>query len=197
MSRIVMRLSVAVVLLAFSLATADLSPAEISWASGPARTETLAVGPYIVDFNLYQDPPYVDTPQEVTVVPHDSSLQLQGHVTAEPGLGTDATPLRFNLTASGDTHGTLEGTIRMPVRGAWTIVIDLTGPEGSGTAQIAVTVAAPGAIPIWLGWLIGASPLALIAFWIWKQRRIKQVFLAKSIGASPDGLETNSRDRPA
>lgn len=186
MSRMVTRLSVAVVLLAFLLLTA-----ETAWASGPARTETLAAGPYIVDFNLYQDPPYVDTPQEVTVVPHDSSLRLQGYVTAEPGLGTDATPLRFNLTASGDTHGTLAGTIRMPVRGAWNIVIDLTGPQGTGTAQVAVTVAAPGAIPIWLGWLIGASPLALIALWIWRQRRNKQAFLAKSIGASLDELETS------
>lgn len=186
MSKMVMRLSAAAALLAFLLLSA-----ETTWASGPARTETLAVGPYIVDFNLYQDPPYVDTPQEVTVVPHNSSLQLQGYVIAEPGLGTDATPLRFNLTASGDTHGTLERTIRMPVRGAWNIVIDLTGPQGSGTAQVAVTVAAPGAIPIWLGWLIGASPLTLIVFWILRQHRYKQAFMAKSIGASLDALETN------
>ena len=186
MSRIVMGLSMAVALLAFFL-----GPAETAWASSRARMETLAIGPYIVDFILSQDPPYVDTPQKVTVVPHDSSLRLQGHVTVEPGLGTDATPLRFNLTASEETPGTLEGTIRMPVRGAWNIVIDLTGPQGSGTAQVAVTVAAPGAIPIWLGWLIGASPLTLIAFWIWRQRRSKQAFLAKSIGASLDALETN------
>ena len=186
MFKMIMRLSAAAALLAFLLLSA-----ETTWASGPARTETLAAGPYIVDFNLYQDPPYVDTPQEVTVVPHDSRLQLQGSVTAEPGLGTDATPLQFNLTASGDTSGTLEGTIRMPVRGAWNIVVDLTGPQGSGTAQVAVTVAAPGAIPIWLGWLIGASPLTLIAFWIWRQHRYKQPFMAKSVGVSLDALETN------
>lgn len=175
MYKILIRLSVAAVLLAVLLVTT-----EPAWAGGPARTETLAVGPYIIDFNLYQDPPYVDTPLEVTVVPHENSLQLHGQVVAEPGLGTDATPLRFNLAATEDSQGTLEGTIRMPVRGAWNLVIDLTGPEGSGTGQVAVTVAAPGALPFWLAWLIGASPLSLIAFWIWRQRRYKHALLAKT-----------------
>lgn len=186
MSRVARWLSVAAALLVFFLSTA-----ETAWASGPARTETLAIGPYIVDFNLYQDPPYVDTPLKVTVAPHNSSLRLQGYVTAEPGPGTDATPLRFSLAANGDTNGVLAGTIRMPVRGAWNIVINLTGADGPGTAQVAVTVAAPGAIPIWLGWLIGSSPLTLIAFWIWRQHRNKQSFLAKSIGASLDEREAN------
>jgi hypothetical protein len=162
-----------------------------AWTSGPARTETLAVGPYIIDFNLYQDPPYVDTPLQVTVVPHDSRLQLQGEVTAQPGLGTDATPLHFHLTATGNSQGTLQTTIQMPVRGAWNLVINLSGPEGAGTGQVAVTVAAPGAMPFWLGWLIGASPLALIAFWIWRQHRYKRALLAQAGEASLDEHETN------
>jgi hypothetical protein len=157
----------------------------IAQASGPARTQTLAVGPYIVDFNLYQDPPAVDTPLEVTVVPHTNGLRLQGQVIATPGLGTDATPLHFTLTANG-TEGTLETTIRMPVRGAWNLVINLTGPQGAGTGQIAVTVASPGAMPVWVAWLIGASPLTLIAFWIWRQRRYKRSLLANSGSATAE-----------
>jgi len=179
MRRIILSVgAVPVILTLFMLATGTARAS----GSAPASSETLAVGPYIIDFNLYQNPPYVNTSVEVTVVPHDSRLQLQGYVTVEPGLGTDAVPLRFNLTPLGDKTGTLKGTIHMPVQGAWNIVINLNGPQGMGTAREPVTVAAPGAIPIWLGWLIGASPLTLIAFWIWRQHRYKRVLLAQSPG---------------
>src|SRR5215471_15259095 len=96
MNQILSRIAGAIVLLTTLLLTTGTAS-----ANEPTRTQTLAVGPYIVDFNLSQDPPYVDTPLEVTVVPHTRGLQLQGQVTAEPGLGTDATPLHFKLTAAG------------------------------------------------------------------------------------------------
>lgn len=143
----------------------------------PASVQTLAAGPYIIDFDLYQNPPTVDTALKVAVVPHDRGLRLQGYVMVEPGLGTDATPQRFNLSATAATPGTLQATIHIPVRGAWDIVIALTGPQGQGVARVSVTVAAPGAIPVWLGWLIGASPLTLVAFWIWRQHRYKRSLL--------------------
>ncbi|HVU68182.1 MAG TPA: hypothetical protein VHD63_13670 [Ktedonobacteraceae bacterium] len=136
-----------------------------------ASTRTLAAGAYVVDVSLSQDPPQVDTPLEVIVVPHDKNLHLQGYLTVEPGLGTDATPQRFTLS---ENQGTLRSTIHIPVRGAWDIVVTLNGPQGQGTSKVAVTVAAPGAIPVWLGWLIGASPLVLVAFWIWRQHLYKR-----------------------
>lgn len=148
-----------------------------SGISAPASVQTLAAGPYVIDLDLYQNPPAVDTPLKVRVVPHDRSLRLQGYITAEPGLGTDATPLRFALSASGEADGSLQTSIHMPVRGAWNIVVTLNGPQGQGHSQIAVTVAAPGAIPVWLGWLIGASPLVLVAFWIWRQNHYKRSLL--------------------
>jgi len=99
---------------------------------------------------------------------------LQGYITAQPGLGTDATPLRFPLSATGGSRGALTAMIRMPVRGAWNLVVTLSGPQGQGVSQIAVTAAAPGAMPVWLAWLIGASPLALLTFWIWRQHLYKR-----------------------
>ena len=45
-----------------------------------------------------------------------------------PGLGTDAVELHSNLVSLDQTN-TLVGTIRMPVRGAWQIVIQLNGPR--------------------------------------------------------------------
>jgi hypothetical protein len=156
------------------LAVLLLTTAATTRADAPASTQTLAAGPYIIDFSLAQNPPPVDTPLVVTIVPQDHSLHLQGYITVKPGLGTDATPLRFNLSATSAANGALQGTIHMPVRGAWNIVITLSGPRGQGDSQVAVTAAAPGAIPVWLGWLIGASPLTLVAFWIWRQNRYKR-----------------------
>ena len=55
-----------------------INPAVALAGGGPAHTETLAAGPYVVDVNLYQDPPFTDQSVEVTVVPHDSRLRLTG-----------------------------------------------------------------------------------------------------------------------
>ena len=147
-------------------------------SGGPAHTETLMVGPYIIDVNLYQDPPMTDQSVKVTVVPHESSLHLTGSILMQPGLGTDAVELRSQLSPVGQT-GTLVGSVRMPVRGAWNIVVQLDGPQGVGQASFPITVAAPGAIPIWLGWLIALVPLLGVAWLIWHQRRYRQKLLAR------------------
>jgi hypothetical protein len=49
--------------------------------------------------------------------------------------------------------------------------VSLDGPQGPGTGSIVVTVSAPGAIPVWLGWLIGLSPLVGLAWFGLAQRR--------------------------
>ena len=151
---------------------------EVALASGgPAHTETLMAGPYIIDVNLYQDPPMTDQAVQVTVVPHDGGLHLSGRILEVPGLGTDAVELHAQLSPVGQS-GTLSGSIRMPVRGAWNIVVQLNGPQGTGQASFPITVAAPGAIPIWLGWLIGLTPLLGVAWLVWHQRRYRRKLLA-------------------
>jgi hypothetical protein len=153
-------------------------------ASGPAHTETLMAGPYLIDVNLYQYPPQTDQSDEVTVVPQQSNLHLSGLILMEPGLGTDAVELRSPLSPSGQS-GTLVGSIRMPVRGAWNIVIQLNGPQGAGQAGFPIVVAAPGAIPIWLGWLIALTPLLGIAWLVWHQRRYRKRLLARVSNPQP------------
>ncbi len=161
------------------IAVFALLPAD-AWASGgPARTVTLAAGPYIVDVNLYQDPPVTDQVVEVTVIPHDGSLRLSGSIFMVPGLGTDAVELHSQLSPMGQSN-TLVGTVRMPVRGAWQIMIQLNGQRGTGEASFAVTVAGPGAIPVWLGWLIALTPLLGVAWWLWQQRRYRLRLLAQA-----------------
>ena len=80
-------------LLLACIAVLALVPAVARASGGPARTVTLAAGPYIVDVNLYQDPPVTDQAVEVTVIPHDSSVRLSGRIFIVPGLGTDAVEL--------------------------------------------------------------------------------------------------------
>lgn len=156
-----------------------MMPAVALAGGGPAHTETLLAGPYIVDVNLYQDPPMTDQSVEVTVVPHDSNLRLSGSIYMLPGLGTDAVELRSQLTPLNQGN-TLAGAIRMPVRGAWTIMVRLDGPRGEGQASFPIVVAAPGAIPIWLGWLIALTPTLGIAWLIWQQFRYRRKLLARA-----------------
>lgn len=151
---------------------------EVAWANGPAHTETLQAGPYIVNVNLYQDPPMTDQAVEVTVVPQDIHVRLTGSINTIPGLGTDAVELHSRLTPL-DASGTLVGNIRMPVRGAWTIEVQLDGPQGAGQASFPITVAAPGAIPTWLGWLIGLIPMVGIGWLVWHQYRYRRRLLAR------------------
>ncbi len=148
-------------------------------SNGPALSETLAVGPYIVQVNLAQYPPVTDQSVQVTVIPQDHSVQLSGRLLMLPGLGTDAVTLHAQLSLLSPGNA-LVGSIRMPVRGAWQIAVQLTGPQGSGQASFPITVAAPGSIPIWLGWLIGVTPLLSIAFIVWHQRRYRKQLLAQS-----------------
>lgn len=166
------------ILIVASITVLALFPA-VALASGkPASTQTLVAGPYIIDVNLYQDPPVTDQSGEVTVVPHQASLRLSGRIDMVPGLGTDAVELHSNLQPLGQST-TLVGTLRMPVRGAWQIVIELNGPQGAGEASFPVRVAGPGAIPVWLGWLIALTPMVGIAWMVWHQFRYRKKLLVQ------------------
>ena len=152
----------------------------VAWASsGPAQTETLQVGPYVVNVNLAQYPPQTDQSDAVTVVPQNSSVHLSGRILMQPGLGTDAVELRSSLSPVGQSS-TLAGSIRMPVRGAWNIVVLLNGPQGQGQATFPIVVAAPGAMPIWLGWVIGLTPLLGVAWLVWHQLRYRRKLMVKT-----------------
>ncbi len=150
-----------------------LGAGSVRTGSAPAHRETLIAGPYIVDVALSQDPPFTDQPFEITVIPHDRHIKLSGLVVAQPGLGTDATNLQTKLTPSTSTRGAVSGWLHIPVRGAWQLVFHLDGPQGQSSADLAVTVGAPGAMPVWLAWCIAMIPLLFIAWWVYMQRRYR------------------------
>ena len=152
---------------------------------GPAFTQTVAAGPYILDVSLSSYPPFTEQNVTLTVTPHTRGLRLSGSAVVTPGLGTDAVPLSATFSAP-DANGALNAQIHMPVKGAWNIVVNLNGPRGAGTATIGIVVGAPGAIPIWMGWLIGLTPIYALIVLIWSQTRYRRA-LAAQLAASAAG----------
>jgi hypothetical protein len=146
-------------------------------AATPAYTATLIAGPYTIDVSLSQNPPFTDVPFEVIVGSHSGNQQFSGQVVAEPGLGTDAVSLRAQLLPLAGSVGKIGGSLHLPVRGAWQLVVNVNGAQGPGSASTDITVGAPGAIPPWLAWIIAATPLTLITLWVHRQRRYRHRLL--------------------
>lgn len=159
-----------------------LGAGNLQSASAPGQSQTLIAGPYIIDVILSKNPPFTDQPFEITVAPHSGTIALSGLVVAEPGLGTDATNLQTKLTPSTTTRGAISGWLHIPVRGAWQLVFHLDGPQGQASATLAVTVGAPGAMPVWLAWSIGMLPLLFIAWWVYRQRLYRGKLLREPTG---------------
>jgi len=150
----------------------------------PARSETLTAGPYVIVLNLFQDPPEVEQPLDVSIVCRDNA-HLSGQIIGIPGPGTDGVIVRAKLIPASQQPGTLVGAIHLPVRGAWHLVVELDGSRGHGMASLDVTVTAPNAIPTWLGWLIGLSPLVGCTWLAWQQWRYRRALLSKRHGSVP------------
>jgi len=62
------------------------------------------------------------------------------------------------------------------VQGAWRLEIEVNGAAGVGTVSLPIEVAGPPAIPIWLGWLIGLSPMLGLAWFAgWNRRYLRRL----------------------
>jgi len=152
------------------------TPALASSSGKPAWSETLSAGPYTIVVGLSNDPPIVDQDFTVSVASH-GAVPLSGMLAAQPGPGTDALPAHTTLTSTDGNTQELTGTLHLVVRGAWTIVMDLNGPRGQGSASFNVTVTAPNAMPAWIGWTIGLLPLIGCVWLIWQQWRYRNTLL--------------------
>ena len=151
-------------LLVLCLAPSALLAAPASAHQEAARTEQLQAGPYLLSVQLYDDPAHVEQPLLLTVrssPANDSLNDATVTVSGVPGPGTDATQTPATTMQPDPAEpGLYTGEVSLPVRGAWDLQLEVSGPEGEGTANVPITVAAPSAIPVWLGWLIGLSPPA-------------------------------------
>src|SRR5260370_29014675 len=63
----------------------------------PARSETLTPGPYLIGLNLFQNPPEVEQPLDVSVV-CCADAHLSGRIIRIPGPGTDGVIVRARPT---------------------------------------------------------------------------------------------------
>jgi hypothetical protein len=181
------------VLLLICMALLAFPAAPVSAHESSARVEELSAGPYLLSVQLYDDPVQVGQPLEITVrsLPGGPALEdATVTVIGVPGLGTDATQTReTTMQLETAEPGSYVGEVSLPVRGAWDIRIWASGPAGEGTASVPVTVAVPGAIPVWLGWLVGLSPLAGLAWFAWWNKG----YLRRLRAEEMDGPQTRGR----
>jgi len=132
------------------------------------------------DTRTFEAPPYtvaVTVPDPVPVQ-GDASFPVRvspaegvglGAV-AVPRPGTDSTPGHTRVVQSAPGRFTV--LVSFPVRGSWTLVIFLSTPAGRRQVAVPVTVAAPGAIPGWLGWAVGLLPLLGLTVFLGFQVRL-------------------------
>jgi len=148
-------------------------------AERPATSVSVTAGPYPLVVALYADPPRAGADLPIVVSPGPGSRvgPRTARVVARPGLGVSATPTRATLAPDPDGPGSLAGAVRLTVTGPWLLEIAVDGPLGEAAAVVPVTAAAPGALPAWVGWLIGVGlPLGgLIWFVIWQQGYLRRL----------------------
>ncbi len=176
--RAVHRFALAARLLALAAGVLLGAPA---WAhDAPARTVSAQAGPYALTVKFFTDPPHVEAPLEFAVSAAPGGPPLSGvtlQATALPGLGTDATVTRtVTLAPEAAEPGSYAGALSLVTRGAWNLRLAASSPAGQGEALVPLQVAAPAAIPGWLGWLIGLAPLLGLAWFArWNVRYLRRL----------------------
>lgn len=171
-------ISVACTLTLFGMVLLMLCTPQSAQAATPGHTTTMLAGAYTIDVTLSQDPPVTDQPFTVTVTAHNGASLLSGQVIAQPGLGTDGANVYSTLHMRSGHPSVLQAILRIPVRGAWHIVVEINGARGQGTGSVDVVAAAPGAMPVWLAWSIGALPALGLLCWSLRQRNFRSTLLS-------------------
>jgi len=102
-------------------------------------------------------------------------------IVAWPGAGVSAISQRAHVSPDPDRPAAYAVAVLLPVTGAWTLHLAAAGPAGAGVGRLPITAAAPGAVPVPVGWALGLAPLAgLLAFAVAQHR-----WLAAQTGARP------------
>lgn len=144
--------------------------------NGPPYNQDLQAGPYRFRAQFSEYPPQVEHPLQVVCV-MQRGAPVAGQLVARPGAGTDAVEVHAPLSPSRRTPTEFAGAIHFTVRGSWHLLVRFSGPQGPATASIDLVVSAPDALPSWLGWLIGLSPLVGCLWFAWRQYTYRSLLL--------------------
>lgn len=145
--------------------------------ASPLATQNAAVGPYLVLLSFYSLP---RAGQSMSLTIQSSRpaqpLKFTGAI-LNPAPGTDATPVNIILTPDKEDQNVYDVQATPPIKGKWLFHMRVSGPSGTISGDIPLEVDGPPAIPLWLGWLIGLSPLPFILLFIayqviWRKKQL-------------------------
>lgn len=138
----------------------------------PLKTIDVQVGGYPLQVSYYSEVQGGGT-LEFGIAPQaGGSVPGSYVVMAVPGTTVNAVPVRARLERDPERPGGVRGSVHLPVSGQWMLSVDVIGPLGHAVEDVPILAAAPPAIPVWLGWLIGLLPVwAIVGFVLWQSRR--------------------------
>ena len=138
--------------------------------STPKRVIHTTAGPYALTVNLYDYPANAGftLPFSIQAQPAQS---LTYSVFSIPTGPISATPVRASIGPDANHPGGIQGDAEITVQGPWMLRITVNGPSGQGVADVPIVATAPPAIPLWLGWFIGATPLIILILFLVMQGR--------------------------
>jgi hypothetical protein len=136
-------------------------------AATPLKEETVQAGPYAIKISYYSLP-RAEQAASLTLAPLPGSPVFQQvKATLRPAGATNSTPRTLTVRPDPtDGPGVQEVLVTANVVGPWTLHLEVNGPQGPATVDTMVVVAGPAAIPVWVGWLIGLSPLYLAILFV-------------------------------
>jgi hypothetical protein len=157
---------------------AGLVPGGVAAHTGKVqRVEQVTAGPYTLNVLFYSETRAGQDVQLLVapiVPPGAPQPQLDLQVVAQPGPGTSADAVRGIAAPDEELAGAYGVRQPLPVAGAWTLEFAVSGPQGPGVGRLAVTAAAPGAIPVGAGWALALVPLlGLVLFGLWQWRWLR------------------------
>lgn len=161
-------LAIGILALLVLIVELTLSIAATTHGSTPKRVVHAVAGPYALTVNLYDYPANAGfaLPFSIQAQPPQ---QLTYKVFSVPVGDLHATPVRASF--SSNAPGSIQGDAEITVRGPWLLEITVNGRSGSGTVDVPIQATAPPAIPNWLGWFIGAVPIAILLLFLILQGR--------------------------
>jgi hypothetical protein len=136
----------------------------------PDRTERVKAGPYTLELRYYGTP-HAGQPLGLMIVPVAGGQPTAIRVAADPGAGVSATAARVSTSPDSADATATDALIYLSTAGLWVITVSADGPAGTGQAETGIVAAAPGAIPVPVGWAIALTPLIGIVGFALSQRR--------------------------